>query len=417
MSAGNESVIGRLTLGIVGVLPVVGILSLVAGCNPAGDPALSAADKSPSPASSTAPQATKQDAKNWPLFRGDSLSSGIAKSSLPEKPELLWKFEVDNGAFEGTAAIVNGVAYIGDLDGSVFALELSTGKKQWEYETDSGFIASAAVQDDLLYIGDYDGRVHCLDTAKGTLQWLYETDAEIDSSVNFYQGNVLVGSQDATLYCLKARVAPERKKGELVWKHAIEDQIRCSPTIVDDRCFVAGCDGKLHIIDLKTGKALAGVEIDGPTGVTPAVRGDYVYFGTEGGVFYAIHWKEAVKAWTYEDGTRSQPFRSCPAVSATHVVFGGRSKQVYALSPGDGKEIWKFAAKQRVDSSPVIVGKRVFVGSADGRIYGLALKDGAKVWEYEAGGGFTGSPAVADGKLVIASDDGVVYCFGAKKGS
>ena len=74
------------------------------------------------------------------------------------------------------------------------------------------------------------------------------TQAEIDACANFYKGNVLVGSQDATLYCFGART------GKVIWKHQIEDQIRGSPTVVEDRCFVAGCDGKLHIIDLKTGK-------------------------------------------------------------------------------------------------------------------------------------------------------------------
>ncbi|MEQ8788120.1 MAG: PQQ-binding-like beta-propeller repeat protein [Pirellulaceae bacterium] len=359
----------------------------------------------------TAPASQPAGGKNWPLFRGDPLATGVAHGSLPEKLELLWEFEVDNGAFEGTAAIVDGVVYIGDLDGRVYALGLKDGKQKWAYTTDSGFIAAPSVRDGQLYIGDYDGRVHCLDIAKGELQWMFATEAEIDSAVNFYKGNVLVASQDGSLYCLESK--PDGKEGKLVWKYATQDQIRCTPTVVEDRCFVAGCDSKLHIIDLTDGSAVASVEIDGPTGVTPAVMGDYVYFGTMGGSFYAVHWKEAEKAWTYED-ERHPEIRSSPAVTPTHLVFGSRGKSVYALDPKDGAEKWRIATRNRVDSSPVIVGDRVYVGAGDGRLYGLRVKDGSTFWEYEVRGGFTGSPAVADGRMVIASDRGVVYCFGQK---
>jgi outer membrane protein assembly factor BamB len=219
---------------------------------------------------------------------------------------------------------------------------------------------------------------------------------------------VLFGSQDSKLYCLKADT------GEVVWKFAIQDQIRCMPTVVGDRSFVAGCDSTLHIVDLTEGKEVTGVPIEAPTGVTPAVLGDNAYFGTEGGTFFAVNWKDAKVAWKAEEKGSSQPYRSSPAVQEGIVVVGSRSRRVEAFNAKTGEELWSFATKQRVDSSPVIVGERVYVGAADGRLYGLELKTGKQVFEYQGTGGFTGSPAVADGKLVIATDRGVVYCFGGK---
>jgi outer membrane protein assembly factor BamB len=186
------------------------------------------------------------------------------------------------------------------------------------------------------------------------------------------------------------------------------------PTVVGDRSFVAGCDSSLHIIDLAEGKEAASVPIEAPTGVTPAVLGDNVYFGTEGGAFFAINWKEARVIWKAEDKASSQPYRSSPAVQEGIVTVGSRSRRIEAFDPATGKELWTFATKQRIDSSPVIVGNRLYVGAADGRLYSLDLKTGKQSFEYQATGGFTGSPAVADGKLVIATDRGVVYCFGAK---
>src|SRR5256885_6600478 len=169
------------------------------------------------------------------------------------------------------------------------------------------------------------------------------------------------------------------------------------PTVVGDRSFVAGCDSTLHIIDRTQGREAASAPSEPPTAVTPAVLGDNVYFGTEGGAFFAINWKEAKVTWKAEDKGSSQPFRSSPAVQDGIVVVGSRNRRVQAFDPKTGKELWSFATKQRIDSSPVIAGSRVFVGAADGRLYGLNLKDGKHVWDFQATGGFTGSPAVADG--------------------
>ena len=89
--------------------------------------------------------------------------------------------------------------------------------------------------------------------------------------------------------------------------------------------------------------------------------------------------------------------------------------EIRAMDPDNGKQLWQFTTRGRVDSSPVIIGNRVYVGGSDGRIYGLDLKSGKPTWEYETGDGFVGSAAIAAGRLVIASDEGTVYCFGEKK--
>lgn len=343
---------------------------------------------------------------HWPLYRGDSLGTGVAQAELPEKPELLWKYEVKGGAFEGSAAIVGGVVYLGDLDGRLLALDLKTGKLNWERKRETGYMASPAVRDGRLFLGDLDGGFHCFEAKSGELVWSFATEAEIDSSANFYRDRVLVGSQDATLYCLTA------DKGELVWKFQIGDQIRCSPTIVENRCFVAGCDSKLHVIDLDQGTEVATVEIGAPTGVTPAVRGDLAYFGTEGGMFFAVNWRKAEVGWTFQPESGGQPYRSSPAINSSVVVFGGRNRRVHALDPLSGKTVWEMATKNRVDGSPVIVGERVFVGAADGRLYAIDIRKGEVVWEYQGSGGFNGSAAVAENRLVVATDKGLVYCFG-----
>ncbi len=288
-------------------------------------------------------------ATTWPVFRGDSLATGIAHSSLADRPEVLWKFESQQHGFEATVAIADGIVFAGCLDGNLYALSLADGKEKWKFHTELGFSAPAAVADGRVFAGDADGKFYCIEAATGKPLWGYEAGGEIDSGANFYKDKVLFGSQDATLYCL------EQATGKLVWKHTIGDQIRCSPTVVEGRAFLAGCDGKLHIIDLEKGEAISTVEIDAPTGSTPGVGGDRVFFGTEGSSFFAIDWKKAEIAWQVKS-PRNMPFRSSAAITPAAVIFGGRDKQIYALDPANGHELWKFATRARVDSSPVVVG-------------------------------------------------------------
>ena len=349
---------------------------------------------------------------DWPLYRGNALAQGVAEEALSDNLELKWKFEVEDGAFEATPVVVDNVAYIGDLDARVYALNLEDGSKLWTYEGNvehlSGFMGSPAYREGRLYVGDIDGVLHCLDAKTGKRIWKFEAGLEINGSVNFYQDKILIGSQDATLYCLN------QTDGKLAWKVEIDDQIRCMPTVVSNRGFVAGCDSKLHVIDLDQGKAIGTVPIDGPTGSAPAVRDDVAYFGTEAGTFFAIDWKELKVVWKFEDSRNRQQIRASAAVLPDRVIFGSYSKNLVSLDRESGEKQWSFKAKGKINSSPVVAGERVYFGSSDNRVRAVDVSNGKEVWQYEAPSGFPAGPAVSNGRLLIASERGVVYCFGPK---
>ena len=375
-----------------------------------------AADSVASPPSTAAPvssDATESKESGWLLFRGDAKSAGVAVGKLPKDLEVVWEYEIKKGAIEGTPTIVGSPqqrVYIGDLDGRILAFDLKSGKLEWEIQLPDklGFVTAPVFRNKRLYLGDIDGIFHCFDL-DGKEQWKFTTNGEIDSSANFYKDLVLFGSQDSKLYALNADT------GKVVWALETGDMVRCSITVVENRAFVAGCDGAFHIIDLDQGKEVGSVVIESPTGVTPAARGEFAFVGTEQAGFFAINWKTAKLEWKYDDPQGGLPTRSIPAVSGKHVVFGASNRKVYSLNAESGQLNWSTVLKSKIVSSPVIVDGRVLVGSTDGRFYQLDLKTGKIVWEKELRGGIIGSPAVAFGRVVIATDRGVVYCLGAKE--
>jgi len=79
-----------------------------------------------------------------------------------------------------------------------------------------------------------------------------------------------------------------------------------------------------------------------------------------------------------------------------------------------GKQIWRFSARGRIDSSPVIASDKVVFGSMDGKIYLVSNNDGKEVISYEIGEPISSTPAVVGTKIIVGCEDGNVYAFETK---
>ncbi len=354
-------------------------------------------------------------AEDWPVVRGNTLGTGVASGELPEKLELLWKYPSEkDGGFQATAVVVGGIIYVGDDVGTFHAVRLSDGQPVWTKKfDDSGFDAGAAFDKDRLYVGDMTGIFRCLAIADGEEKWQANLDAEIHAGATPLGTSILVTSEAGTLTSLSM------VDGTQQWPpFHIEAPLRCTPTVSGGRAMLAGCDSLLHIIDVADGHEVATVKIDAPTGSTAAMLGERVYFGTEGGTFFAIDVpaspdKEPEVAWTYRDPERGQSIRSAAAVTDKFVVYGSQAKAIYCLDATTGDFKWKVPTRTRVDSSPVIAGERVIAATTGGKLYVLDLASGKELWSYDAGGSFAASPAIVDGRILIGNTNGTLYCFGA----
>lgn len=376
-------------------------------------------------------ESTTEPSPDWPMERGDPQSTGAIASGIGDAFEIDWEFNYPKGAFESSPVVVTqegkptvfAAGIDANVKGKLFSIDLETGKPNWEFEIEEGFVSSPAWHDNQVYVGDMYGMVYCLDASSGERQWTFETQAEISSGGNFYQSLALFGSQDATLYAL------HQKTGKLQWSRAIDDQIQCGVSVVGDRCFLAGCDSKLHIIDLskvnqEQEKENQAVEIASPTGCTAAAMGDSVFFGSEEGVFYSINYRDPKINWQWQDPAGATSIRSAAALTKERVVFGARNRRINCLNPRDGDLLWSTKVKAKVDGSPVIAGNRVYAGSTDGRFYVLDLADGNILWQKQFDGSIYGSAAIYGGeqpRLVLATERGTVYCLkpvaGAKRGT
>jgi outer membrane protein assembly factor BamB len=362
------------------------------------------------------PAATAVRAEDWPVVRGDILGTGVAKSAVPEKLDVIWTYKApDDAGFDATAVVQNGVIYVGDSAGTFHAVNFKDGTAVWSKKlTDIGFAAGAAVDKDRIYVGDLDGVVRCLSIADGSEIWSYKLEGEVFAGPTPHGDDVLITSEIGTLVCLNAADGKER------WKpFRIDAPLRCSPTISAGRVMLAGCDSLLHIINASDGTQTHTVEIDGPTGSTPAMLGERVYFGTEGGTFFAIDVpadaaKKPAVAWTYHDKRRGQPIRSAAVITEKIAIYGSQGKAIYGLDPKTGERKWIVPTRSRVESSPVISGTNAIAATTAGKLYLLDTTTGEVKYENDFGGSFIASPAVVDARIILGNTDGTLYCLGAK---
>ena len=346
----------------------------------------------------------------WPMFRGGPRLHGVRDLRISDKPRLLWTFDTSS-EIESSAAIENGVAYVGTNDGHLLALAIAAGSKKgkllWRYEAEAGIRSSPGIRAGRIFFGDDFGFIYGVDAANGKEVWKHETEggAEIISSPNFVGDVMLIGSYDGNLYAMDMKAGTKR------WSFLTGAPLHCTPAVTSGKTFVAGCDEILRVIDLANGKEISQMELGVNTAASPAVSGDMLYVGTFGSQVVAIDWKKGETKWVYEHATRHFPYYSSAALTDEAVIVGGRDKMIHCIDRKTGKEQWTFATRARVESSPLVAGNRVIVGSNDRKLYMLDLDSGKEVWQFGSDGGFPASPALADGKLVIGSDSGLVYCF------
>lgn len=358
------------------------------------------------------PLLSAPSASRWSHYRGSAQQLGVASGKLAEKLQPLWKFKT-GGAVMSSPVVARGRVFIGSLDGRVYALNLSNGKKVWSFKTGDAIEAPPSVVGNAVVIGSADGSLYSLDAATGKLRWKYRTEDKILGAANWAtapngQGTwIVVGSYDNRVHCVHADT------GKRIWTYETGNYVNGTPAISDGKVIFGGCDGIIHVIKLADGEKVNTVEVKDFIAASVALDGRFAFIGHYGNEFLCADIVTGKIVWTYRD--RAFPFFSSPAVTADRVVVGSRDKRVHCLRRQDGKPLWTFRTRGKVDSSPVVCDNKVVVGSEDGRVYLLRLNDGKELWSYPIGAPVMSSPAVVEGKVIIGADDGYVYAFGAAR--
>ena len=294
----------------------------------------------------------------WPMY-GVTPGRTQAHPRIRLRPpfRVVWSRGIGS-LIEFPAVVSEGVAYIGNQKGIVYAISMRFGKTIWRFKTPHGkMAASPAVVGDEVVVHGMEGNVWVLDRSTGRLRWRYHVGSPIESSPVVHDGVDYFGAWNGIVYALDL----ERRR--LRWTHRTGFKITSSASIAGGRIYIGDYGGYVRSLSLRSGR---------------------------------LAWARSVGGRIY--GT--------PALAAGRVfVPSSTGGSLTAFSTG-GRYLWRVSTGSYVYSSPAAWGGRVFFGSYDGRLYAVNARSGRVLWSVGAGGPVSGAAVVVDGVAYAGSTHG-----------
>ncbi len=170
-----------------------------------------------------------------------------------------WAFQVpsDVGASKvhSSPAVDATGAYFGANNGRVYAVDLTTGAKRWEYATQGPVFSSPAVGATSVIVGSDDGHVYWISALNGTLLDAHDAGSPVKASPAVAGPDVFIASQAGTVY----RFGPELPaRPDLVIGVLAGDKDGVAITIRNDGAADAGATTATLSLD---GKVVAQLDV------------------------------------------------------------------------------------------------------------------------------------------------------------
>lgn len=189
-----------------------------------------------------------------PLWRTESIDRCDGSPSVGEDvivfgscAAALHIFSAEDGTFlrnieldgdsqvAGGVALDAGMAFSGSHSGRLFHVDTEKGEIVWINEDSADEVfTTPAVNMNWVVFGSLDGAIHALNRTTGKTVWSFETPGEPSSPV--IASEKVLFSSDGTLYLL------DLETGEELWSYAVGDAIS-GPAIIGGMVIVGGDDG------------------------------------------------------------------------------------------------------------------------------------------------------------------------------
>ena len=278
---------------------------------------------------------------------------------------------------EFPAVVSDGVAFIANYRGTIYALEMRRGKVAWRYDPPGGKMASSpAVYGDDVVVHGMDGFVRVLDRGNGRLRWQRRIGSAIESSPVVRGGVDYFGAANGVVYALDLRARRVR------WTYRGGAKITSSVALAGKTLYVGDYAGRILALAARTGRLRWARRVDGRVYGTPAVaRGRVFVPSSTGGSLTAFStagrtlWRRETGAYVY----------SSPAVWGGRVFFGSYNGRLYALAAGSGRTLWTLGAGGPISGAPVVVSGVVYAGSTRNRIVGADARTGRVLLRFPHG--------------------------------
>lgn len=157
----------------------------------------------------------------------------------------LWKFSTDGSWVNNSMVVHDGKAYFGtSIPGIMHAVDSKTGKVVFDLPTGTPVFASMALAGGTLYLGNFGGKLTAIDLTTQKPAWVFETDGAKQNAAS-------ITNADGTIKFETVFSSPNPYYEDMVLavhKLFTMGTILSSPVVVGDTVYFGSTDGNLYAV-------------------------------------------------------------------------------------------------------------------------------------------------------------------------
>ena len=291
-----------------------------------------------------------------------------------------------------SAAVANGIVYVGADDGNLYAFDARSGAPLWKAATGGQIFSSPAVADGLVYVGSNDGRVYAFDAETGAVRWATLTGNAVQSPVTVAHGLVYAGTIFGAMFAIHA------KTGIVKWTaQEIANGPSSAPAVAHGVAYFGG--GELDAFDARSGAPLWQQKLGVMPVYAPAVDRGTVFVRAN---FYLAGLDATTGAvrWSTSSGATEQ---GSIAIGGGHIYAGSVDRLLWDFDTATGVLQHGTDVGQNMDNTPALANGVLYIGSDDKTISAYDAHSSKLLWQAPTADWVYAAPTVSNGMLYVGS--------------
>jgi outer membrane protein assembly factor BamB len=325
----------------------------------------------------------------------------------------------------------------------------------WRIETGGQISASPTVSDGILYVGNNNGVLYALEPSSGRTLWKFQARNPLMSAPLIYGDLVIVGEGDANSMGTmpsepgkvgqgsSSLIALDRKTGTPRWKRVLAGSGMPTPAIINGTLVHHNGAGWVGGFDPATGREKFSQHLDSiasMSAILPVGGDQFITTGVGTNAVWRMSSTDGSVLWNSPFASGASGVGDCPPVTdGTRVLCDyvapvapdkmtevGRpaTERVYAIDLPTGAKRWDVALEsgtlqpRNEGAIPLLGGGLLYVGSALApEMHALDAATGHVVWHLQTHGAVKGGAVAVDGVVYFGDYGGYLWAIDGQTGS
>ena len=232
-----------------------------------------------------------------PVVVGDKIIAPNADGNvyaLDQTGKQLWKFTAKAGLW-GTPASDTGHVYVTSMDHFLYGINTADGSQAWATDLGGPMMAAPLLtKDGILYVGTLGNKIAAVEASSGKVLWNFETVGSVWAMPVYNEGVIYVGDASNKIYALNA------KDGSQAWQTDAPGPVIASPGVLPTGLVFVSDTGDVFLVGFQNERGWTDKLSNGKLYSTPIIFGDRLVVPVDQGDNFLVTYDfTGRKGWTF----------------------------------------------------------------------------------------------------------------------